>query len=77
MQDRTIIKARAAQTLDVIGNDLRRTQSQLGSVIEHGAFWFAEGSLPVIPPQRGSKFLIQRDATEELGMALDSVKAAV
>jgi hypothetical protein len=36
-----------------------------------------ESYLPVVPPQRGGEFLVQCDAAEELGMALDSVKAAV
>jgi hypothetical protein len=33
--------------------------------------------LRVIPPQRGGKFLAEGDATEELGVALDSVETAI
>jgi hypothetical protein len=31
----------------------------------------------MVPPQRGGEFVVETDATQELGVALDSVEAAV
>jgi hypothetical protein len=77
LEDRLIVKPDLSQAPEVVRSDLRRARGQLGSVIQHGPLLLGKRCLAVIPPQRGGKFLVQRDATEELGVALDSVKAAI
>jgi hypothetical protein len=77
LQDSPIVKTHPAQSFDILRRYFPGVPRQLRGVIEHGPIGVVEFCLGMVPPQRGGEFLVQRDATEELGMALDSVETAV
>ena len=77
LQDTPIIESDGAQPIQVFWRHFPRMMRQFRGVVQHRPVLFVEIGLPVIPPQRGSEFLVERDALEKLGMALDSVETAV
>ena len=50
---------------------------ELHDEIEHDAIPFGKRGFTVVPPQRGGEFRVETVATQELGMALGSVEAAI
>ena len=77
LQDTPIIETDGAQPSQVFRHHSPRMMRQFRGVVEHCPVLFVKIGLRVVPPQRGSEFLVQRDALEKLGMALDSVGTAV
>jgi hypothetical protein len=77
LQDGAVVETDPAQAVEVFRGHLPGVPRELGGVVEHGPVGLVQRRLRVVPPQRGGEFLLQRDPGQELGVTLNSVKAAV